>query len=154
MKNFIWKFLPFNELSNNQLYSVLALREEVFEIEQNCIYQDLDFQDQMAIHILCLDSSKESNDGLAAYCRVFTTNAERSEAVIGRVIVNKNYRSQKLGYELMNKVIEFLKSKGEAKIKIAAQAHLKRFYENLGFVWISDDYDLDGIPHLDMRLVV
>lgn len=153
MKTFeqlIWQYKTFNELTNQELYSILALREEVFEIEQSCIYQDMDFQDQNAIHIFCKDSS---GDILAAYCRVFLSNSKQDKSFIGRVIVKETYRSQKLGYELMFKALEYLKSKKENKIQITAQARLKRFYKNLGFEEIGDEYYMDGMNHVDMYLL-
>lgn len=141
-----WIFLTFEEINTQQLYTVLQLRSEVFVIEQNCVYQDMDGLDQKAFHVLGYDQER-----LVAYARVFNANTYFIEASIGRVIVRESFRKNKVGVELMQKSIHFIQEKlGHQSIRISAQQYLLNFYENLGFRTIGDGYLEDGIPHINM----
>jgi ElaA protein len=142
-----WKIKRFNELSLTELYAMLELRSEVFVVEQNCVYQDIDGKDQRAIHLL-----GEINGVLVAYARLFRPNDYFEEASIGRVIVKPSYRELKLGHELMTFAIKAIKDElGETKITISAQLYLKKFYQTHGFVPTSDMYLEDDIPHIQMK---
>ena len=137
----------FNELSTQELYDVLQLRSEVFVVEQNCVYQDIDGKDAKAFHLL-----GTYNNELVAYVRIFKSGDYFEQASIGRVVVKQNYRDRKWGYDLMNKAIQATEEVfNETKITISAQLYLKKFYENLGFIQTSEMYLEDDIPHIEMR---
>ena len=137
----------FNELSTSELYSVLQLRSEVFVVEQNCVYQDIDGKDAKAIHLL-----GTYNNELVAYVRIFKPGDYFEQASIGRVVVKQNYRNRKWGYELMNEAIQATQTVfNETKITISAQLYLKKFYENLGFTQTSEMYLEDDIKHIEMK---
>ena len=136
----------FNELSIQQLYDVLQLRSEVFVVEQDCVYQDIDGKDQKALHILGFKNKK-----LVAYTRVFKPGDYFKEASIGRVVVREEARKFKYGYTIMEASIQTVKAHfNTSEIRISAQTHLKRFYNNLGFKAVGDEYLEDGIPHVNM----
>ena len=141
-----WIIRQFNELSTTELYSYLALRAEVFIVEQNCPYQDLDGMDQRAVHLLGYDG-----DLLVSCARIFAPGDCYTEASIGRVITKPSHRSKKIGHELMKTAIDYcLKTYNHPPIKISAQAYLEKFYESHGFNTISDIYLEDNIPHIKM----
>ena len=143
----IWKIKPFEALSLSELYSVLQLRSEVFVVEQNCVYQDIDGKDKKALHIIC-----EFNGETVAYCRLFKSGDYFDQASIGRVIVKGNFRDKKWGHDLIKEAIGAVQSHfGESQITISAQLYLKRFYESHGFVQTSEEYLEDGIPHIEMK---
>lgn len=136
----------FKELSLDELYAVLQLRSEVFVVEQNCVYQDIDNKDQKAMHIMGYKS-----DQLVAYTRIFKPDDYFESASIGRVLVKAGERHSKYGYAIMEASINVIeKTYGETKIKISAQTYLKRFYNNLGFEEVGESYLEDGIPHIQM----
>ncbi len=142
-----WKIKPFKALSTNELYSVLQLRSEVFVVEQNCVYQDVDGKDQKAIHVLGY-----YQEDLAAYCRLFTAGDYFDQASIGRVLVSPKHRDKKLGHELMQTAIKAVENEfGQTKITISAQLYLQKFYEGHGFVKTSETYLEDDIPHIEMK---
>ncbi|WP_223550009.1 GNAT family N-acetyltransferase [Aestuariivivens sp. NBU2969] len=136
----------FNELSTQELYDVLQLRSEVFVVEQDCVYQDIDGKDKKAIHVLGYKNMK-----LIAYTRVFKPGDYFKETSIGRVVVAKNERQFKYGYDIMNASIQVIKKHfNESLIKISAQCYLKNFYSNLGFIPKGEEYLEDGILHIAM----
>lgn len=143
----IWKIKRFEGLSVTELYKVMELRSEVFVVEQNCVYQDVDGKDPKAIHLIGEDSGE-----VVAYCRLFQPNDYFDEASIGRVVVKASYRDKKLGHIMMKEAIEAVKSEfNETKITISAQLYLKKFYESHGFVQTSETYLEDDIPHIEMK---
>lgn len=136
----------FRELSIDELYAILQLRSEVFVVEQNCVYQDIDNKDQNAIHIMGY-----KDDKLVAYTRLFKPGDYFEYASIGRVLVKGTARHFKYGYAIMEASIDVIeKTYQETKIKISAQTYLKRFYNNLGFIEVGEPYLEDGIPHIGM----
>ena len=136
----------FSNLSLQELYGILQLRSEVFVVEQDCVYQDIDGKDEKALHVLGY-----KNDRIVAYTRIFKPGDYFEEASIGRVVVAKNERAFKYGYEIMKVSIEAIKTYfNEHKIKISAQSHLKNFYNNCGFKEIGEEYLEDNIPHTAM----
>lgn len=144
MLNIITK--TFQELSIDELYAILQLRSEIFVVEQDCVYQDIDFKDQQALHVMGF-----KNNQLVAYTRLFKPNDYFEYASIGRVVVRAGERHLNYGYDIMNASIEAIKDVySETKIKISAQTYLKRFYNNLGFVEVGEGYLEDGIPHIGM----
>ena len=142
-----FKIKRFNELSTLELYSLLQLRSEVFVVEQNCVYQDVDGKDDNAIHVLgFLDNE------LASYSRIFDKGIYFEEASIGRVVVSPKLRDKKLGHDLMQVSIAAVKEHfKEHNITISAQEYLKKFYESHGFVQTSEMYLEDDIPHIQMK---
>lgn len=136
----------FQELTTVQLYQILQLRSEVFVVEQNCVYQDIDGKDDKALHVLGYKNKK-----LVAYTRIFKPGFYFNQASIGRVVVQVNERKHQYGYAIMKTSIDAIKNTyNETTIKISAQTYLKKFYTNLGFQEIGDGYLEDGIPHINM----
>ncbi len=136
----------FSELTTVELYDVLQLRSEVFVVEQDCVYQDIDYKDQNALHVLGY-----KNGTLVAYTRIFKPGYYFTEASIGRVVVRKNERTFKYGYVIMEASIKAIEEQfGESIIKISAQEYLEQFYSNLGFSRKGTSYLEDGIPHIAM----
>tara|TARA_B100001029_G_scaffold168295_1_gene162233 strand:- start:475 stop:921 length:447 start_codon:yes stop_codon:yes gene_type:complete len=136
----------FSELDKEDLYQILRLRTEVFVVEQNCVYQDIDNKDQNAIHLYC-----KENDKIVAYTRIFKAGNYYENPSIGRVVVSKKNRGKDIGKKIMIDSIEYIKQniKGE-KIELSAQKYLDKFYTDLGFYKIGEDYLEDGIPHQRM----
>lgn len=142
-----WKIKRFEALSAIDLYNLLQLRSEVFVVEQNCVYQDIDGKDQKALHLI-----GEDNGETVAYARLFKPKDYFEEASIGRVVVKPSYRDKKLGHILMREAIYFVKHQfGETKITISAQLYLKKFYESHEFIQTSETYLEDDIPHIEMK---
>ena len=138
--------ITFTELTTQQLYELLQLRSEVFVVEQDCVYQDIDGKDQNALHVLGY-----KNNTLVAYTRIFKPGDYFDEASIGRVVVKQSERQHKYGYDIMNASITAIKAYyNKTEIKISAQVYLKRFYNNLDFKEIGEEYLEDGIPHIAM----
>ena len=136
----------FNELTTQELYNILQLRSEVFVVEQDCVYQDIDGKDQKALHILGYD-----NNVLVAYTRVFKPGCYFEESSIGRVVVQEKVRKFKYGYAIMEASIEAIKTHySETTIRISAQLYLKQFYNNLSFIEVGEEYLEDNIPHINM----
>ena len=136
----------FNELSITELYDILQLRSEVFVVEQDCAYQDIDNKDQKSLHLFISDDDK-----IVGYTRLFNKGDYFKQASIGRVVVQENYRIKKLGHQLMKESIEAIKIHfNTPQITISAQTHLKRFYESHGFQQEGKEYLEDGIPHIKM----
>ena len=139
----------FEELSPQDIYSILQLRSEVFVVEQNCVYQDIDDKDQYALHILL-----KKDDYLIGYSRIFKAGDYFKEASIGRVLVKKQERNNRHGSHLMELSIKAIKDYFKENIvKISAQTYLKKFYNEQGFNSIGDEYLEDGIPHITMLLI-
>jgi ElaA protein len=145
--NLEWKIKRFETLSTKELYDLLQLRAEVFIVEQNCVYQDIDGKDEKALHMI-----GEDNGQIVAYARLFKPHDYFEQASIGRVIVKETARSQKLGHILMREAIEAVNSHFDQRnITISAQLYLKKFYESHGFIQTSEMYLEDDIPHIEMR---
>ncbi|MCF6764497.1 GNAT family N-acetyltransferase [Thiotrichales bacterium 19S3-7] len=140
------QWLLFDQLSLEQLYSLLKLRSDVFVVEQICAYPDLDDLDQKAYHGLLYEDEK-----LIGYIRVY----QKSEAIwtFGRIVVNPHYRKLKLGVYLVELALDKIKQLHPgAVVVIGAQAHLERYYQRFGFIKSSQPYDDYGIMHIDMTL--
>lgn len=137
-----WYDRRFEELALDELYGILALRAVVFVVEQRCAYADVDGLDRGARHLFARD-----RDAIAAYLRILPAGARYAEVSIGRVVVAAEHRSTGLGRELMQRG---LAAAGAVPVRISAQAHLERFYVELGFARASDVHDEDGIPHVEM----
>jgi ElaA protein len=142
-----WVKKKWSEVSLEELYSVLRLRSEVFVVEQDCVYQDIDNKDQIAIHLLGY-----INKELIAYSRLFNEGDYFKETSFGRAIIKKEKRGQGYGDELVKESVKTIKNYyGNKKIKISAQAHLKPFYSKHAFIAKGKEYLEDGIPHVSME---
>ncbi len=139
----------FKNLTVSQLYDILKLRQDVFIIEQNCIYNDFDGYDSKATHLCFYD-----DNFLSAYSRIFAPGIKyNKEASIGRIIVSSDYRGGTLGKKLISESIDVcLKKYPNTEIKIEAQAALKNYYSKFGFKAVTEIYKVDGIDHLEMIL--
>ncbi|TRM11334.1 GNAT family N-acetyltransferase [Lentibacillus cibarius] len=141
-----WYIKTFDELSNEELYAILKLRVNVFVVEQDCPYPELDDYDQASIHYFF----KIGNE-IAANVRIVPAGTKYPVASIGRVVVNPTFRGNGYGREIMRKAIDYTATVlAEPRIKIQGQEYLERFYTELGFRKVSDSYLEDGIPHVDM----
>ena len=144
--NITWHCKAFNDLTPGELYSILQLRNEVFVVEQNCVYQDCDGIDPQSHHFMGWQQNK-----LVAYTRLIPAGVVYDEVSIGRVVTSPPVRGTKIGKELMRRSIDKIRELyGENPIKIGAQLYLKSFYESLGFIQCSDTYLEDGIEHIKM----
>ncbi|UOQ97665.1 GNAT family N-acetyltransferase [Hymenobacter sp. 5317J-9] len=143
-----WHCIAFDSFPPLILYDVLRLRSEVFVVEQNCVFQDIDRQDLDAYHLLGYSEGGE----LVAYARLFPAGKSYEEASIGRVIVAQPYRSFGLGRELMRQALLHSDALfGPQPNKIGAQQHLEAFYNGFGYEQCGPMYVEDGIPHIPMR---
>lgn len=147
MEELRWVRKFFNDLTPFELYDLIRLRNEVFVVEQNCVFQDADNKDQFCFHLL----GYIGND-LAAYARLVPTGVTYDGKIsIGRVITSSAYRRSGAGRALMTEAIEqCYQIFGKQPIKIGAQLYLKDFYGSFGFIQTSEVYDEDGIPHIEM----
>lgn len=146
MKNWHTKYFP--ELTVTELYGILRLRAEVFVVEQDCPYQDLDGLDQVSLHLWM-----EEDGRVVAYARLLPPGTAYEQPGIGRVVVAMQKRNTKLGVELMRRSLEVLQGhfKGE-KVVIMAQSYLLEWYQQFGFVEVGEEFLEDGIPHRIMEL--
>ncbi|WMM26295.1 GNAT family N-acetyltransferase [Tissierella sp. MB52-C2] len=140
------KIKKFNELTTKELYEILKVRAEVFVVEQNCVYQDLDSKDEVSYHLFLEDNSE-----IIAYLRILPKGISYPETSIGRVLTKGTYRKKGLSKEIVQKAIDFIIDILEEKeIKISAQAYLQKFYKGFGFEPTSGIYLEDGIEHIEM----
>jgi ElaA protein len=141
-----WTYKHFNELTNTELYDILHLRNIVFVVEQNCVYNDTDGKDKESWHLCGSIDNK-----LVAYVRILPPGVSYPEASIGRVVTHPNYRSKGHGIELMKIAIDKTRSLFNTNsIRISAQCYLLKFYSDLGFTTVGEEYLEDGIPHIEM----
>jgi ElaA protein len=142
--NFIIK--NFLELNTTELYEILQLRSEVFVVEQDCVYQDIDFKDQKALHVFGYKNNK-----IVAYTRIFKSGDYFDNASIGRVLVVASERKYGFGHDLMKASIAAINTHFKVtEITISAQKYLKKFYESHQFTQVGEAYLEDGIPHIRM----
>jgi len=141
-----WKIKTWEQLKTKELYSILKLRSKVFVVEQNCVYQDIDDKDKLAIHVFGFVEGK-----IIAYSRLFNKKEYFKETSFGRAVVESANRGKGIGDMLVEKSLLTIKEKyKEQKVKISAQAHLVNFYKKHGFKTIGKEYLEDGIPHIAM----
>lgn len=141
-----FKVKSYQELNKEELYSILQLRSEVFVVEQDCVYQDIDGKDQKALHVF-----GTINNQIITYTRIFKPGDYFKNASIGRVVVTKSERNSGYGIDLMEASIQAIKDNFHtSKITISAQKYLKKFYEGHQFYQVGDEYLEDGIPHIKM----
>lgn len=136
----------FNELTTDELFEIYKLRVEVFVVEQNCPYQDVDYADRVSYHLYLRDE-----EGIQAYSRVIPAGAKFEHVSIGRLLTIK--RRAGLGRRMMEESIKVAREKFNADlVEIEGQVYVKKLYEELGFVQTSDEFLDDGIPHVKMEL--
>jgi ElaA protein len=136
----------FADLSPLQLYQIMQLRNEVFIVEQNCVYQDIDDKDQYAFHVMHFE-----NEQLAGYTRLMPVDINyKGYSSIGRVVTKQIYREHGIGKQIMQASIDFCKANFNANIKISAQQYLEEWYAALGFKTSGGWYWEDNIPHVPM----
>ncbi|WP_185288314.1 GNAT family N-acetyltransferase [Chryseobacterium lactis] len=146
MNSIVWKIKTFEEFTVPELYAVLKARIDVFVIEQNCPYPDLDNYDQKAVHIWA-----EENGAILAYCRVFDKGIKYEETSIGRVLTTEKARGKSLGKQLIQYAVETIENRFHTpEIRISAQDYLLRFYAGFGFEDTGKKYLEDDIPHTEM----
>jgi ElaA protein len=143
-----WLCKKFDALSSYELYAILQLRNEVFVVEQHCVFQDADNKDQHCYHVMGWDETH-----LIAYARIVPPDISYSESSIGRIVTSPNARKTGIGRTLVQQSInELYGIYGRIPVKIGAQLYLKKFYESFGFKQTSDIYTEDDIPHIEMLL--
>ena len=141
-----WHLTSFESLTSNQLYQILALRINVFMLEQRCLYPECDGKDHQAQHLFLKD-----NGICLCYARLIPPGISYADCSIGRVVVHQDYRGRGLARQLMSRAMSFLVEKHPGiSIRISAQKHLVGFYKTLGFDRESGVYLEDGIPHIEM----
>jgi len=155
-----WRSSLFDDLSLNELYEILKVRQAVFALEQNCVYQDADDFDQCSWHLMGWYASHASHASidepnkiseLVAYLRVVFPAGKYPEPSIGRVLVTPKFRHKNVGTALMGKAISHISDEyPNSSIRISAQQYLENFYAGLGFKTVSEPYLEDGIPHIEM----
>jgi ElaA protein len=142
-----WSVLHFEDLSVKQLFDVLQLRNQIFIVEQNCPYLDVDEKDLNSFHVFGVNQQQK----IIATSRVLPPGVSYSEASIGRVAVAIDSRGTGIGDELNRVSMEFIRNYfGDIPIRLSAQKHLTNYYNKHGFKVVSDPYDEDGIPHVEM----
>jgi len=143
-----WTWKKFDDLTPHELYAILQLRSEVFVVEQQCIFQDIDDKDQLSYHVMGREGAS-----LLAYTRLVPPGISYTEPSVGRVVTSPRARKSGLGRELMLYSIEQCRTLfGPLPIRIGAQLYLKKFYGSLGFQPEGDIYLEDGIQHVEMLL--
>ena len=148
MQDLQWNCYPFEQLSPDLLYAVLQLRSEVFVVEQNCAYQDMDDYDQAALHL-----TGQLENCLVCYTRLLPPCVKYDGIAIGRVITKLSVRGDGYGKRLMQESIRYCHQHWPtASITLSAQHYLEKFYSDLGFNTVSEIYMEDGIPHIEMLL--
>ncbi len=146
-----FKTKKFKNLKATELYDLLRLRSEIFVVEQNCVYLDMDGQDENSLHVLGYLKNSKGNGILVGYARIVPPNKLYKTPSIGRVVVHEKYRGKEYGNLLMAKSIKETNKKFKSRvITISAQAHLKNFYGKLGFRATGKLYLEDNIPHIKM----
>ncbi len=153
-----WRWREFDTLEVTELYQILKLRQDVFVLEQNCLYPDIDGEDYHHWHLLGYDEDHEQdfqNENLAAYLRLIPPDHHESGCVaIGRVVTDNQYRGFGLGYKLIEQALKFCAYEyPEMVVFLSAQEHLEDFYKSFGFSTVSDVYLEDDIPHVDMKKI-
>ena len=144
-----WILKKFHDLTIDEFHDILQLRINIFVVEQNCPYPELDNKDKIAFHLFGLNKENK----IIAYTRIFKPGDYYKEAAFGRVVVHQDYRNQKIGFQLVEQsIIGTHKLFGNTDIKISAQTYLNNFYQSFGFHQVGDDYIEDGIPHIHMLI--
>lgn len=145
-----WQVKHFRDLSLNEFHDIIAIRIEVFVIEQNCTYQDLDGKDKKCYHLICRDDKGD----IVSTARIAQPGLIYDEIALGRIVITEKLRGKGFGHELMKECVEFCKVKfGNTSIRMSAQSHLKKYYEHHNFIPTGKEYLEDGIPHSEMLYI-
>ena len=145
--NITWQCAAFSELSAAQLYAILKVRSEVFVLEQNCVYQDIDGLDLQCLHVIAWNDDQQ----VAAYLRVVPPGLKYAEVSLGRVVSSNAVRGTGIGKKLMGNAMNLVEQNYPGQpVLIQAQSYLENFYQTFGFVTVSDVLMEDGIPHFMM----
>lgn len=139
----------FDELNTIELYHILRLRSQVFVVEQDCVYQDIDNKDQLAIHVIGYH-----DESIVAYTRIFKPGDYFKQSSIGRVVVDPEFRGKSYGKSIMRASMDYIHKKSWSTIIISAQCYLDKFYKELGFESTGEEYLEDGIPHQKMKIIL
>jgi ElaA protein len=142
-----FRWCGFKELGSDELYAVLALRQDILVVEQSSPYADLDFLDQTAEHLLATTDA-----GLVGYARCHAPAKDRTDGSFGRLVVARQYRGQGLGQELVTRILARLAQAPCSDVAIGAQLYLEQFYSRFGFARDGQPYDDVGVLHVNMRL--
>ncbi|MFA5522860.1 MAG: GNAT family N-acetyltransferase [Tissierellales bacterium] len=141
-----WQIKKYSDLTIDELYSILKVRNEVFVVEQNCPYQDCDEKDKQAYHLFLDD-----NGDIIAYTRILEKSVSYDEISIGRFLVKEEYRRKGLAKELLVRAMNFIEeSLNEKTIRLSGQVYIKDLYKSFGFKEVSDIYLEDDLPHVEM----
>ncbi len=148
---FVHQVKSFQELSLEEFHDIIALRIQIFIIEQDCPYQEVDGKDKIAYHLFFKNKKNE----VIAVTRILPQGISYDEVAIGRVVVHENYRGTGLGNQLMSDSMKFVKEKfGDVPVRLSAQKHLEKYYGNHGFESTGKEYLEDGIPHVEMLYTI
>jgi ElaA protein len=148
-----WSCKSFEQLAVAELYACLRLRAEVFVIEQQCLFPDLDGLDQQALHLMAWDGRVVGQMQLAAYARLLPPGLKATAPVISRVVNAPKFRGQGIGHELNRQALQHCERLWPGQgITLFAQAHLQHFYARAGFAPVGEPFDEDGILHQEMRI--
>lgn len=145
IENINWRVKKFEDLSIDELYDIMHLRQLVFVVEQDCPYIDADYKDKKSIMV-----NGYINENLVAHARIVLPGISYKEPSIGRVVTEPSYRASGLGQALMTKSIAVLESQFGTTCRISAQTYLIKFYSNFGFEISSKEYLEDDLPHIQM----
>lgn len=141
-----WECKPFNDLSADQMYTILCVRQEVFVLEQECLYLDADGKDRKSLHLMGFDG-----DELVAYARIVEPGVSYEEVSMGRILTTKEARGTGAGIELMEEGLREIENRyGKVPVRISAQTYLLKFYQKFGFESTGKEYLEDEIPHTEM----
>ena len=142
-----WQIKPYQDLTLNEFHDIIALRVNVFVVEQDCPYQDLDGKDKKCYHVICRDGK----GNIVATARILPPGISYDSTSIGRVVIDKEIRGKGIGHELMQKCMDYaLVEFGNSTITISAQKHLENYYKSHDFISTGNEYLEDGIPHVEM----
>lgn len=146
-KEVIWEVLSWSDLTKESLHDILQVRTQVFVVEQNCPYQEVDGKDKHSIHVL----GRTKEEGIVAYARIPAPGISYNEVSIGRVLTHESTRGSGIGKELMSKTLNAIRSSyGKVAVRISAQQYLLKFYSGFGFEQKGEMYLEDDIPHIEM----
>jgi ElaA protein len=141
-----WQIKTWDELTRDELYDIIALRIDVFVIEQNCPYQDADGKDRNSLHVWAINEACKP----VACARLVKPGVSYTEWAIGRVVTAQSARGAGVGQELMRQCMNYFADQRIDSVRISAQSYLKKFYEGFGFRQVSEEYLEDNIPHIEM----
>ncbi|MEX1191049.1 MAG: GNAT family N-acetyltransferase [Brumimicrobium sp.] len=142
-----WQFKHYNDLLLSEFHDILALRIQVFVVEQKCPYQELDGKDKKAYHLIC----RNGKGNVVGTMRILPPGVSYEEIAYGRIVLDETERGTQQGHDLMREAMDFTKAEfGDVPIKLSGQKHLENFYNKHNFKSTGKEYLEDGIPHVEM----